>query len=108
MAYCSNCGGEISVDALFCPKCGTKTARGIETNAVSSSDELKDAFSKMSKELERVFSVAAKEINAAFQKASENIQKSVKREKISCKNCGESNLNNSIFCFNCGKKLNSE
>ena len=108
MAYCPNCGEEISNDALYCPRCGIKTIQSLEANAVSSTDELKDAFVKMSKELERVFSVAAKEINAAFQKASENIQKSVKKEKITCKNCGVSNPSNSIFCFSCGKKLEAE
>jgi rRNA maturation endonuclease Nob1 len=108
MAYCSNCGEKLSEDALFCPKCGTKTVKGAETNVPGPSDDLKEAFTKMSRELEKAFSIAAKEINAAFQTASENIQKSLKKEKIVCSNCGEKNPSNAIFCYNCGKKLKAE
>ncbi len=105
MTYCSNCGEKLPDDALFCPKCGTKTLKGAEANVPSPSDELRDAFSKMSRELEKAFSVAAKEINDAFQTASENIQKSLKKEKIVCSNCGEKNPSNAVFCFKCGKQL---
>ena len=87
MLYCSNCGEKLSEDALFCPKCGTKTAKGVESNVPGPSDELKAAFAKMSVELEKAFSVAAKEINAAFQTASENIQKSVREEPVVCSIC---------------------
>jgi ribosomal protein L40E len=108
MMYCSNCGEKLPEDALFCPKCGTKTLKGTEANVQNSSDELKEAVAKMSRELEKAFAVAAKEINAAFQTASENIQKSLKKEKIVCPSCGEENPNNAVYCYNCGKKLNSE
>jgi rRNA maturation endonuclease Nob1 len=108
MAYCSNCGEKIPEDALFCPKCGTKTLKGVEANVSAPTDDLKEAFAKMSRELDKAFSVAAKEINAAFQTASENIQKSLKKEKIVCPNCGEKNPNNAVFCYNCGKKLKTE
>jgi uncharacterized membrane protein YvbJ len=108
MAYCSNCGEELPDAALFCPKCGTKTVKGVETNVPGPSDELKAAFTKMSVELEKAFSVAIKEINAAFQAANENIQRSLKKEKIVCPNCGEKNPNNSVFCYKCGKKIKAE
>lgn len=108
MTYCPKCGEKIPEDALFCPKCGAKTMKGVETNVPGPSDELKAAFNKMSLELEKAFSVAAKEINAAFQTASENIQKSLKKEKIVCSNCGEKNPNNSVVCYKCGKKTKTE
>jgi predicted amidophosphoribosyltransferase len=108
MAYCSNCGEKLPDTALFCPKCGTRTVKGVETNVPGPSDELKAAFSKMSVELEKAFSVAVKEINAAFQTANANIQRSIKKEKIVCPNCGEKNPNNSVFCYKCGRKIKPE
>lgn len=108
MTYCSKCGERIPEDALFCPKCGAKTIKGVETNVPDHSDEVKAALNKMSIELEKAFSVAAKEINAAFQAASGNIQKTLKKEKIVCSNCGEKNPNNAIFCYKCGKKIKSK
>jgi len=108
MAYCSNCGEKISEDALFCPKCGTKTVKGVESNVTGPSDELKAAFAKMSRELEKAFSIAAKEINVAFQTASENIQKSLHKEQVVCSSCGEKNPNDAVFCYDCGKRLKAE
>ena len=105
MAYCSKCGEHIPDDALFCPKCGAKTLKGVEANIPGPSDELKAAFAKMSRELEKAFSVAVKEINAAFQTANENIQKSIHKEQVVCPNCGEKNPNTAIFCYKCGKKM---
>ncbi len=108
MRYCSNCGEKLSEDALFCPKCGTKTVKGVEKDVPGPSDELRAALNKMSRELENAFSVAAKEINAAFQTASENIQKSLHKEQVTCANCGEKNPHNAIFCYKCGKRIKVE
>ncbi len=105
MAYCSNCGEKLPKDALFCPKCGTKTAIGAKANVAAPSDELRQAFDKMSDELEKAFTVAAKEVQAAFQTARDNIQKSMQKEPIVCSNCGEKNPGSSVYCFKCGKKL---
>jgi uncharacterized membrane protein YvbJ len=105
MAYCSNCGEKLPDDALFCPKCGVKTVKGVEANVSVSSDELKAAFAKMSQELEKAFSVAIKEINAAFQTANENIQQSLRKEQVACPSCGEKNPSDAVFCYKCGKKM---
>src|SRR3972149_9539390 len=105
MAYCTNCGEKLPEDALFCPKCGARTAKGTKTNAASPSDEVKEAFNRMSQEMERAFNIAAKEIQEAFQTARSNIQKTLYKEPVVCPNCGEKNPSNSVYCFKCGKRL---
>ena len=105
MAYCSNCGEKLPNDAYFCPKCGTKTALGTETRAPAPSDEMRQAFAKMSTEIEKAFTIAAKEIQTAFQTARENVQKSMQKEPPVCVNCRETNPGGSIYCFKCGQKL---
>lgn len=108
MAYCSNCGEKLPETALFCPKCGTKTMKGVKTNVPGPSDELKTAFAKISRELEKAFSVAAKEINTAFQTASKSIQNSLRNEQVVCSSCDEKNPSNAVFCYKCGKKIKTE
>jgi ribosomal protein L40E len=105
MEYCSNCGEKLPKDAYFCPKCGTKTVGGVEANAPFASDEMRQAFAKMSTEIEKAFAVAAKEIQIAFQTARENIQKSTSKEPIVCSNCGATNTAGSAYCSKCGQKL---
>jgi len=104
MDYCSNCGEKLPKDAYFCPKCGTKTALGIEANAPMASDEMRQAFAKMSTEIEKAFTIAAKEIQTAFQTARENVQKSTQKEPIVCSDCGATNPGGSLYCFKCGQK----
>ena len=105
MEYCSNCGEKLPKDANFCPRCGTKTMKGVETNAPTPSDEMRQAFAKMSTEVEKAFTIAAKEIQSAFQTARANIQQSLQKEPVTCPNCGEKNTGDSLFCYKCGKKL---
>ena len=105
MAYCSNCGEKLPKDAYFCPKCGTKAVKGADANVPTPSDELREAFAKMSQELEKAFGVAAHEMEVAFQTARKNIQKSIQKESVVCSNCGEKNPSGATFCFKCGKKL---
>ena len=105
MAYCNNCGEKLTKDAYFCPKCGTKTPLGTETNVPVSSEEIDQAFVKMSLELENAFAVASKEIRAAFQTASENIQKSMEKESVVCGKCSEINPGGSAYCYKCGQKI---
>ncbi len=107
MVYCSNCGEKIPDDALFCPKCGTKTPKGKASNAAYPSDELRDAFYKVGIELERAFTIAAHETHQAIKKASANMQQKpiTAQGTVVCPNCGTKNLSGSVFCNNCGTKL---
>ncbi len=105
MVFCSNCGEKLPKDAYFCPKCGVKTAMGTEANAPTPSDELRQAFAKVSVEIEKAFTIAAKEIQTAFLQARENMQKSYAKEPIICENCKTQNRSDSVYCVNCGAKL---
>ncbi len=105
MGYCSNCGQKLSEDALFCPKCGTKATVGVGASAATPSDEVRDAFLRMSQEMEKAFNVAAKELQEAFQIARNNIQRTINKEPVVCPNCGEKNPASATYCFKCGKSL---
>ncbi len=105
MVYCHNCGQKIPEEALFCPNCGTKTVKGVKANVASPSDDMREAFAKMSIEMEKAFKTAAKEVEDAFRVARNNIQKSMYKEVVVCPNCGEKNPSTSVYCFKCGKKL---
>jgi len=108
MTYCFNCGEKLPRDSLFCPKCGTKAATVAGTRTAAPSDEMKEAFTRMSKEMEKALNIAAKEIQEAFQTAKSNIQETFHKEPIVCPNCGEKNQSNADYCFKCGKKLPTE
>ena len=113
LVYCSNCGAKIDDDALFCPKCGTKTQAGKAAKATYPADELRDTFYQVGIELEKAFTVAAKETRAAFKKVSEEFQKKSDSSQqaassegaVTCPKCGAKNLSGSIFCSNCGARL---
>ena len=111
MPYCHICGAKIPVDAAFCANCGTKvtgTSGTTGTGAAGNpSDEMRDAFSRMSLEMEKAFTIAAKEVQAAFETARNNIQKNMYKAAIICPNCGEKNPSSAEYCFKCGKKLNA-
>ena len=107
MEYCSNCGQKLPEEALFCPKCGTKTVEGVKANASAPSDEIREAFNRMSTELEKAFNIAAKEAQEAFQIARSNIQKTIYKEPVVCSSCAEKNPASATYCFKCGKSLSS-
>ncbi len=108
MTYCTNCGDTLPKDAKFCPKCGTKTSMVAGTSEGTPSDEMRDAFTRMSQEMEKAFNIAAKEIQEAFHTARTNIQQNLYKEPIVCPNCGEKNLSSATYCAKCGKKLPTE
>jgi membrane protease subunit (stomatin/prohibitin family) len=106
LPYCVNCGEKIADEANFCPKCGTKTAKGKAANAPYPANELRDAFYSVGIELEKAFNMAARETHAAIQKAKENLQqKPASTETAVCSKCSTKNLSGSIFCNNCGTKI---
>jgi uncharacterized membrane protein YvbJ len=111
MVYCSNCGAKIDDEALFCPKCGTKTPKGKEANVPYPSDEIRDAFYRVGIELEKAFTIAARETHAAIKRARENMQQkpesatTAQEGTVACPKCGTKNLSDSIFCNNCGTRI---
>jgi uncharacterized membrane protein YvbJ len=107
MTYCHNCGEKLPENALFCPKCGNKTVEGVKANASVPSDEMREAFNRMSVELEKAFNVAAKEVHEAFQVARNNIKRNINKEPIICPNCGEKNPASARYCFKCGRSLSA-
>ncbi len=102
--YCHNCGETLPEGAVYCPKCGTRTVIG-QSEPSSSSEEMKEAFTRMSQELEHAFVIASRELHTAFRTARDNIQKNVYREPVVCANCGEKNPFNAAYCAKCGKGL---
>ena len=104
MAYCTKCGEKISEDAYFCPKCGTKTQKGIEANVSNSADEMREAFQKLGIEMEKAFLLVAKEAHTAFQKAKDNVQKSTEPQQITCRNCQATMPSGAVYCPKCGTK----
>ncbi len=105
MTYCSNCGEKIPDDAFFCPKCGHRTPAGFKANVGAPSEEIREAFNKVSVELEKAFNIAAKEVHQAFKQARTNIQKTANKEPVVCPNCGANNPGDATYCHKCGKKL---
>jgi ribosomal protein L40E len=106
LVNCSNCGEKIADDANFCPKCGTKTAKGRAANVVYPSDELREAFYSVGTELEKTFNIAAREIQSAIQKAKESLQqKPAQVETVVCSKCSAKNPSSSVFCNSCGARI---
>jgi len=115
LVYCSNCGAQIADDAYFCSKCGTKTQAGKTAKVTYPSDRLEEIFYQLGVELEKALTLAAKETHAALKKASESFQQKSAvaqteqaTQDIVCPNCGAKNVSGAIFCYNCGKRIQSE
>ena len=104
MAFCSKCGEKLPEEANFCPKCGARTRKGIESGASTPMEELSYAFSRMGEEMEKAFTTAAKEIRKALKTAREKAETTFK-ESNTCPNCGKTNVIGATFCYHCGKKI---
>jgi ribosomal protein L40E len=105
MSYCHNCGAKLPEDAVYCSKCGTKAALTGGGGSVTPSDEMREAFTRVSAEMEKAFSIAAREVHDAFQVARNNLEKSMNKVPVVCSNCGEKNPASASYCFKCGKSL---
>lgn len=100
IVFCSSCGKEISEKLNFCSTCGTKTAKGAETNIPipterSWEQDLEQGVSEVGRGIGKAFSIAGKELEKAFKP----------KERVVCTNCEEMNLSDSKFCHKCGNKL---
>ena len=105
MVYCSNCGSQISDDAYFCSKCGSKTPKGKSAKVLYPTERLTEAFYNVGLELEKAFKLAARETDAAIQRAKENLQmKTADQRTVTCSNCGAKNISGAVFCTSCGTK----
>lgn len=105
MVYCSHCGAQISEDALFCSKCGTRTVVGMKAGAATSSEEMREILIRMSREMENAFHLAAKNVQDAFETAKKNVHKTVTNEATVCPNCSKKNSTDATYCHKCGKKI---
>lgn len=73
---CPNCKTHVSLDSLFCNKCGTKIETIEETNSIENSG------------------------SSNSEKKAET-----KNEIIKCRECGSNMPGDTIFCTNCGAKI---
>jgi len=131
MVYCSNCGTETSEDANFCPKCGARTPRGVESGvephwrdevdralqaASRSIDEglkkareyIQEAVRDISPELEQAresLREVAEEVGDELRGAGEEIRRHTSIAHVYCPECGEKNTGYAKFCTKCGKEI---
>jgi ribosomal protein L40E len=103
LAYCIKCGEKLPEEAYFCPKCGSKTQKGIEANVSNSTEELKETFQRLGLEMEKAFLLVAKEAHTAFQKAKENMQ-GTQPTTTTCQSCQAQIPSNAVYCAKCGTK----
>ena len=89
MVFCSNCGKDLPENAYFCPKCGVRTIKGVETGISTPWEDLRGTLSKMGEEMEKAFSIAGKEMEKAFKTARDRIMEATTREPVACPHCGE-------------------
>jgi hypothetical protein len=106
--FCSNCGEELPTTAFFCPRCGSRTRKGVEAGISTPWEELSTTFSKMGEEVEKAFTLLGREMEKAFKTARDRVKDATKREPITCSGCGSKNLATAKFCYQCGKKLKKD
>jgi uncharacterized membrane protein YvbJ len=105
MGFCTRCGEKLPDNALFCPRCGLQTAKGETAQTPVSTEDWREAFTQMGATIQKAFDTAQKETEKAFKTARENMREFVARRTLACTNCGAKNLDDSVYCGKCGKKL---
>jgi ribosomal protein L40E len=106
MAYCSRCGKELAEGAFFCSGCGSRTPAGEAAGkSYPAIEDVKIAFIKAGDEIDKAFTQAGKELDKAYKDTRQNIRSTLKGNPIVCKNCGQENPKDSIYCRKCGKQL---
>lgn len=131
MVYCSNCGIEISEEANFCLKCGSRTPKGIENGVVphwkedldktlqAASKSFEEAIKKarehiqtgvrdLGPELEQVresLREVAEDFGEKLRSVGEDIRKRTGMARVSCSECGEKNMTYAKYCIKCGKEI---
>jgi ribosomal protein L32 len=109
IVFCSNCG-ETIFDVNFCPKCGVRTMKGVEENVPiprqrNWEEELESAVETIGEEMERAFTIAGSELKKALHRTKESLS-STEKKGVVCTKCGETNQNDTNYCYKCGTKLN--
>ncbi len=102
MTSCEKCKGQLDEDALFCPKCGTRTPKGKREEAES---PWEDTLAQVREQIDKAISSAMDEIHKGLQTAREEINKATSGKTVKCPHCGEMSSTDATFCWDCGKKL---
>jgi len=105
MGFCTKCGGKLPDDALFCARCGLQAAKGESAQAPVSTEDWREAFTQMGATIQKAFDTAQREMEKAFKTARENMREFAGRRTLACASCGAKNLEDSVYCGKCGKKL---
>lgn len=116
MIYCANCGKQLEDDANFCPKCGTRTEKGVKEGVnipwgdTQIKQELDKALSEASKALDEGVKVARVTLQDVGKRINEEVQNARDRSRertqtIHCTTCGQENMTSAKFCSKCGAEL---
>ena len=102
MVTCDRCNGLLADDALFCPKCGVRTAKGRKEKAEIPWEE---SLEEVRKKVDEAVTLAFEEMRKGLETARKEINKSTSRETVTCPQCGEESSVGAQFCWGCGKKI---